>query len=257
MKAVAEIEKPVWGAVSNTEKMEYIAALTEKKILPEYSKCADFMEFFNYLSSQKAFCESSHYYRYLNTFGAIAKEMGEISGKKIIETGGASPILSFLARKNDCFVTESDLRTEIDVETNFADISLSFEVAEHIKDQAAGDFSDVVLFNESGIRSFALELHRATKIGGSLFLTTPNCCSYRAIENAVNHEAPYIFRPHVREYSKAELARIFDSFGIKNYLTQFNFFMLDNQSKFYDKLFEKQGWSTEDRGDDHFFHFTK
>lgn len=257
MKPVLDTAKHSWGAESDTKKAAFIAKMVEQKIIPKYSGCGNFMDFYHYLTNEKAFNTSGNYYRYLNTFGAITQEMGVIAGKKIVETGGASPISTFLARENDCYSTDSDLRIGIDVETSFADIVISLEVAEHIKDQPENNFNDIVLFNGSGIRCFANETHRIIKPGGSLLLTTPNCCSYRAIQNAINHEAPYIFRQHVREYNKSELVDVFKKFNVKNHLTQFNFFMLGNQSLDFDKLFNEQNWSIEDRGDDHFFHFQK
>ena len=118
------------------------------------------------------------------------------------------------------------MRSTFDVGTDFADLVISLEVIEHLKDQPETEFSDVVLFNESGIRSYASEVQRIGKAGADIILTTPNPCSYKAIANAVGHSPAYVFRQHVREYSKTELLRIFDRLTPVHYQSLFNFFMM-------------------------------
>jgi len=73
----------------------------------------------------------------------------------------------------------------------------------------------------------------------------------------VGHSPAYVFRQHVREYSKTELLRIFDRLTPVYYQSLFNFFMMKEVGlrADWEKSFSQMGWSTEDRGDDHFFHF--
>jgi len=94
------------------------------------------------------------------------------------------------------------------------------------------------------------------KPDGDVIFTTPNISSYRSIQNAIEHKAPYVFRPHPREYTKDELLNIFHELD-HNHETMYNFFMLGGITKEWDKIFSKNGWSIDDRGDDHFFYFTK
>jgi SAM-dependent methyltransferase len=255
--SITSNDEPKWGVNNDTKKVKFISNLVQKHLIPKYSNNEEWCDFFNYLSGRHAFASSNHFFRYLNTFGMIVMQLGKITGKTIVETGGASPITSYLARNNRCFATESDLRICLDVDSDFADIVISLEVVEHIKDVPENDFSEIVLFQETGVRSFASEIYRITKPGRSVLLTTPNAASYKAIANAVEHKAPYVFRRHVREYTKDELLGVFCQLDLQHYSTMFNFFMMGDSSKMWDDLFSSIGWPVKDRGDDHFFHFTK
>ncbi|RLA39126.1 MAG: hypothetical protein DRR42_27685 [Gammaproteobacteria bacterium] len=257
MISISPNDEPKWGIINDTKKTKFISSLVQKHLIPKYSDNEEWCNFFDYLSHSHHFVSSQHFFRYLNTFGMIVMRLGEITDKTIVETGGASPITSYLANNNRCFATESDLRVSLDVDSNFADIVLSLEVAEHIKDAPEKNFSDIVLFRETGIRSFASEIHRITKSAGTVLLTTPNACSFKSIANAVEHKAPYVFRPHVREYTKDELLDFFCQLALQHHSTMFNFFLMGDSSKTWSNLFSAIGWSIKDRGDDHFFHFTK
>lgn len=257
MIAISADDKPKWASNIDDKKVEYISKIVHQYLFPKYSSNDQWRRFYEYLSAHDAFVRSQHYYRYLNTFGSIATQLGEISDKTIVETGGASPISTFLAAKNKCFATESDLRMKFDVDSEFADIVISLEVIEHIKDAPEKDISDIVLFRETGVRSFASEINRIVKSDGDVVLTTPNVCSYKAIANAIEHKAPCIFRPHVREYTKEELLKLFSKLDVQYYSTMFNFFMLGDACAHWSDIFTKMGWSVEDRGDDHFFYFRK
>src|SRR5271157_5348910 len=93
----------------------------------------------------------SHYYRFCNTFHLMLASGLDVAGKAVIETGHPCPITEFLAELGaHTSTTRGDLRYAIDSEDACADVLVSFEVMEHIKDQTEKKFDDVVLFNESG-----------------------------------------------------------------------------------------------------------
>ena len=257
MKPISPDWRPTWTTAKDEQKFAFISKLVEEQLVPQYSDSLDWLNFRNFLESNDAFAHSGHLYRYLNTFGLITRQLGEVRGKVVVETGGASPVSIFLSQFNQCFVTEADLRSDFDVGTDFADVVISLEVIEHLKDQPEKQFSEVVLFKESGVRSYASEVQRISKAGADIILTTPNPCSYKAIANAVDHSPAYVFRQHVREYSKAELLRIFDRLTPIYYGSFFNFFMIREVGlrTDWEKSFSQMGWCIEDRGDDHFFHF--
>ncbi|MDO6746394.1 class I SAM-dependent methyltransferase [Gilvimarinus sp. 1_MG-2023] len=239
------------------QKLAHITHLVKKDLTPTYKEFPQWVEFFDFLSSNQVFLTSDHYYRYLNTFGALLQELGEIKNKIIVETGCASPISLYLGRYNECYSTESDLRINLDIESEFADIVISLEVLEHIKDQPEKDIYDLELFHESGAKRYAQEIHRIIKKDGLLVLTTPNPCSYQAISNTLEYKAPSVFRGHVREYTKHEILSLFSNMHLFTYTTQFNFFMLGNKRNDWLKLFRQNHWDTSDRGDDHFLLFKK
>jgi len=248
MKEINKEMTPQWSIKPNPKKEKAIATVVKRQLLPKFRSNPVFVEFFDYLNALPEFTSSSHY-----------SQAGiELAGLNIVEVGGASPISTFLAQHNRCFITESDLRVEVDIDSQFADLVLNFEVIEHIKDKPENALSDVVLFQESGVRTFASECDRVLKPGGTMIATTPNCVSLRAIENAIDQRPPYIFRPHVREYSIEELIDIFSGLDMVHHETMFNFYHLSDQSrKKWNQIFRSQGWSTENRGDDHFVVFRK
>ena len=257
MKTIDPDWRPAWSTTRDEQKFAFVQNLVEKQLAPRYSDNADWLNFRNFLETNEEFAYSSHFYRYLNTFGLLTRQLGELRGKVIVETGGASPLSVFLSGFNQCVATEADLRSDFDVDSGFADLIISLEVIEHLKDQPEKQFSEVVLFMESGVRSYSAEVKRIAKPDADIILTTPNPCSYAAIAKAVEHSPAYVFRQHVREYSKAELLRIFDGLTPIYYESVFNFFLLSEAGlrEEWVKNFSQMGWDTEDRGDDHFFHF--
>ena len=258
MKKIDRNMKPEWSVEPDSTKEKWIMGLVNQQLVPRFGDIPIFMEFFDYLNSHSNFKSSAHYYRYLQTFGLISQIGIDLKSLKVVEVGGASPISTFLSRYNSCFNTESDLRSQIDVDDEFADLVLSFEVIEHLKDQPEKNFDEIVLFQESGVKTFASECYRVLTPGGNLIATTPNCVSYKAIERAINQQPPYVFRPHVRDYSKEELVDIFADLNMVVHETMFNFFFLsDVDQKNWDQVFQAQGWPTTDRGDNHFLVFRK
>ena len=46
------------------------------------------------------------------------------------------------------------------------------------------------------------------RVGGFIFITTPNVCGYRAIANVLHEEHPYTYQPHVRELTRKQLIEL-------------------------------------------------
>jgi SAM-dependent methyltransferase len=257
MKPAGSIDNRKFGKRIAEEKFSFL----RKVFLTEY---ADFLKenkdasaFFEYVEANETSQRAPHYYRYLATMMKILKCHGMPRGLRIIETGDASPLLLFLAAENECFTSESDLRIKLDAEDASADIILSFEVLEHIKDMPEKRFDEVVLFQESGARQYASEMHRSLKPGGSLFLTTPNVCAASILIPYLKGEPPVVFRPHVREYSRTEITGLFGDYDVAHYESFNSFFLIGAPANKHVDAIAQMGGDTADRGDDHFFHFKK
>ena len=87
-------------------------------------------------------------------------------------------------------------------------------------------------------------------------MTTPNPNSYKTIMDSVNYQDNYIFRKHVREYTRNELLEHFADLNEAFYASMFNFFLLGDNKKIIED-FDALGWDNEGRGDDHFLIFLK
>ena len=259
MKAVSQLDVPKKvRTYDNEKKSNFIKSIVRDELIPNFEQLTQFEEFFSYMNSSECYKDSMHYFRYINTCGEIMSSFQEIKNLNIIETGSASPLTIFLSDNNSCYKTESDLRIKIDAENNFADLVFSFEVLEHIKDIPEESFDEVVLFQGSGAKQYAKELTRVIKPGGFLVLTSPNPNSYQVISNTINEKPPYIYRPHVREYTRTEVLELFSDLELVSHKTLFNFFMLSARARRQmNELFDKMSWSKENRGDDHFFVFRK
>jgi SAM-dependent methyltransferase len=238
------------------EKWDYLKSIRANEVdhqsTPQIYK--DFVAFLDQRPDTAA-----HYVRYCQTFLAMAPYLGRASELRVLETGGFCDITRFLKTRNfQCRGTKSDLRYSIDAEDASADILLSLEVIEHLKDQTETKFEDVVLFRGSGISCYASEIKRVLAPDGLLILTTPNPCSARVLELLIGHKAPMIFRPHEREYTGDELVQIFCELELVERRTHNSFFHLGRtiQGK-WRRIFQDNGWDFSARGDDHFIVFRK
>ena len=260
MQRLSDTNVSSWSVSADDARMakfEFLMKEAQRRYPPAKYRNTPVARFMDFLCSNDSYKYSQHLLRYVTTFGAISRTRPDMRNLTILETGGSCPILDFLNGDNACYATESDLRLEIDAPDDFADVLFSFEVIEHIKDRPEQTFNDIVLFRETGIRSFVREIHRVLKPGGLVFITTPNAASLKVLENLLAHQPPMVFRPHVREYTRAELETLFDAFEVVDYESQFNFFSVAGAPPRRTRIFETLGASTADRGDDHFFCFRK
>lgn len=246
MKKVQPDTKANWAVKEDDVKFDFLSNIMRADF--DLDNC----DFYDYLSGNPHFKYSAHFKRYYDTYKCIEKAIGVPKNKKILEVGGASPISVFLCQNNEIFETESDLRYTIDCGDNELDLIFAFEVVEHIKDQDHESFDDVVLFQGNGFEQFAKECRRVLKKDGIMVLTTPNPNSYHAISCGIDFKDTYVFRSHVREYTRDEILKVYGGFKETYYDTRFNFFMLGPIREHWRKLFESNGWATSHRGDDHF-----
>ncbi|RUQ75268.1 methyltransferase domain-containing protein [Azospirillum doebereinerae] len=198
--------------------------------------------------------------RYLKTWDLIARNL-DLSGKTVAETGHLSGLSEYYRSVGQPVAAiDGDFRYRMDAEDASADILFSFEVFEHIKDQDHKHFDDLVLFNFTGVRAFAAEMHRVLRPGGQLVLTTPNACSLINAFKLCNNEPPWLYWPHVREYSSKEVIEICGNAGfvLEFFDTMYAFHYLapDFEHDLH-KYIGSTGASIDHRGDDMFFVFRK
>jgi SAM-dependent methyltransferase len=149
------------------------------------------------------------------------------------------------------------LRYAIDAADESFDLLLSLEVLEHIKDQTEKVFGDIVLFNGSGAQKFVDEIWRVVRPGGLVILTTPNPTCLLALIKLIGYEPPMVYRPHVREYTKGEICKLFDKFKLVKYCSFFAYGYIGIGEQKAREYVERLGWDPADRGDCHFFVFQR
>lgn len=175
----------------------------------------------------------------------------------VLETGGASPLVEFLAGQYDVFQTEVDLRLSLDAADASVDLVLSLEVLEHLKDRPDETFDEMVLFRSSGALTYASEIARVLRPGGPLILTSPNALAAINLLRLLEGVVPMVYRPHVREYTRAEIVALFPALEVVHQETCFNFFLMaDGGRNALDRI-EAAGGIKHDRGDDDVFVFRK
>lgn len=213
--------------------------------------------FHAFLNAHPSYRHSAHYYRYLTTFACALPHLAGRDGLTIVETGGSSPLLDHLCATQECHVTTSDLRDALDCPDGCADVVLSLEVLEHLKDRRETTMDEIVLFRETGVRRYAGEILRVLKPGGLLIMTTPNGAAAQVFQNVVEGLPGMVFRPHVREYTHDEVLRLFADLELVEHRTLFNFFHMGDNGAAIIRRIVAAGGSPDHRGDDHFFVFRR
>lgn len=204
---------------------------------------------------------SEHRLRFVLTLDAIRRRV-DLAGRRVAETGHMSGLSQWLTSQGTKVEElDGDFRYAINAPDDTYDVLLSLEVLEHIKDQDHRNFDDLVLFNDTGARTFVREMHRVLRPGGTLILTTPNACSLFCIEQAFEGEAPWLFRPHVREYAPNEVISLATEAGFRlvHFETMYAHQHLDpvDREARLQRYFNGTAHSSENRGDDSFFIFEK
>ncbi len=91
------------------------------------------------------------------------------------------------------------------------DLVISMEVIEHLADVENG-YNATFLF--SGLAHNLLECRRILRDNGTMFITTPNACSYITLHQLLSGCPPMLWDRHVREYTCEELMRFFSDSGL-------------------------------------------
>lgn len=246
-----------WSVVPDEIKHAYLETCFQRHFGHVMAATPGLKDFHAFLNAHPSYRFSAHYYRYLTTFAAAWPHLEGRANLTIVETGGSSPLLDYLRGTHACFVTTTDLRDALDCPDAAADIVLSLEVMEHLKDRRETTMDEIVLFRETGVQRYAQEIARSLRPGGLLIMTTPNAASAQAFQNVVEGHPGMVFRPHVREYVKDEILRIFAGLDMVEHQTFFNFFhMGDNGAALIARIVAAGGNPT-DRGDDHFLVFRR
>lgn len=94
-----------------------------------------------------------------------------------------------------------------------ADLALSLEVVEHLKDQATVGIS--AHWQGSGVFTHLREIARVLRPDGRALLTTPNLASYDGMARLMQGRGPSLFPPHVRELTRRELSFLMEQAGLR------------------------------------------
>lgn len=138
------------------------------------------------------------------------KQIGLQAGMRVLEVGGDGPFTNMLRQfvgptiatiggddgiHNVAHVWSHTVASEFD-------FVLCMEVLEHLKDTpvAPRDY-----WTHDGVINCLRGCYTALKLGGKLFVSTPNVCGYKSIFNLLNEQHPFAYPPHVREMSVWDL----------------------------------------------------
>jgi hypothetical protein len=209
------------------------------------------------------FCQASnfseHYLRNLETYDRVVR-LVDLQGKRVAETGHLSGVSCYF-RENGVSIDEidGDFRYYLHASTAAYDVLFCFEVLEHIKDQDPKNMDESVLWNFSGVYRFFSEMNRVLADGGTLVLTTPNAASLYTTHRCLSGESPWLFHPHVREFTIQQVIDLAAraGFDVVHVDTMYVCFFLEDRSRYLKRYFTDLGFSAENRGDDSFFLFRK
>jgi hypothetical protein len=173
-------------------------------------------EFQGFLDQQEHdFYFRTHKKRYFETYKLVEPYLAGCS--EVVELGGVSPITRFLKDRRHMRVTEivSDLRQPWAVNAEKFDAVFSLEVLEHLHDRLPPEFKlmEFIRFSGTGAQMMFTETFRVLKAGAFLFLTTPNANSIDVVANVISGKHPFLYKPHVREYTPADVEEMATAAG--------------------------------------------
>ena len=167
-------------------------------------KAVTFSEFLE--AQEKGPYYYDHQKRYVETSKFMESwiDFSNLDGKRVLELGGRSPILSYLESRG--VIAEEyteELRNEISLPQETFDVVLLLEVFEHLKDIESQSHNATQCF--TGPKHLIKEIQKLLKPGGVMILTTPNASSLNVFYNFLMKRTPYNYNLHPREYTKAEV----------------------------------------------------
>lgn len=138
----------------------------------------------------------------------------------VLDVGGAGPLSLYLQESTEWIpkMSHTDLRHQLEFESESFDLIICTETIEHIKDVDSNEISDLELFNYSGVTIMLEEFRRVMKPDGLLFLTTPNANSYITLSKWLSGELLLMDPNHVREFSVRDLLRVTSHVGLETEL---------------------------------------
>lgn len=147
---------------------------------------------------------------------------------KILELGGEgffSYLIRYVHPEIDLQSTgDMDLRGSFPFFNESFDMILNMEVLEHIKDLEGSEPIDLVNF--SGMRHVLSECRRVLRVGGKMFLSTPNAASYMNLSLLLINKPPLVDFNHFKELTVSALRDMLETeeFQIDRLETVFVFY---------------------------------
>lgn len=199
----------------------------------------------------------THRFRLIFTINWIQQLIKDMETKNLLalELGAESPVTDIL-KKYIPEVTwqnsKGDLRYPWQENDRRFDLILCTELIEHVSDLPDGlDDS----FLKTGLSALLKECYRTLKVGGYLFITTPNAGSVLHLANALIGQPPWFYLPHVREYTVNEIIPMLSETGFQVERCQTIHCMTSDVRKDYFDVFKmliEYKLQVENRGDDIF-----
>ena len=131
---------------------------------------------------------------------------------RVLELGGAgvsSHVLRGRFPEARLSTPAFDLREPFPLLSESFDVVVAMEVIEHLADL---EYAHATVL--SGVRSCLSEAARVLRVGGRLFVTTPNAASLLVIERVLRHEPPWLYPYHFREFTPRELRILVEGAGL-------------------------------------------
>ena len=135
----------------------------------------------------------------------------QVEGLKVLDLGQygiASYVIQGRFPRNEFTTTTTDLRKPLPYPDDQFDLVLNMEVVEHLADL---EYAHATVL--SGVRHCLSEVRRVLKVGGRMFLSTPNACSLLVIDRALRGDPPWQYPFHFREFTPQEIQILVEESG--------------------------------------------
>jgi SAM-dependent methyltransferase len=132
---------------------------------------------------------------------------------RVLELGGGGMFTALFKRCHPNVEVVSsgfELRQPFPIESAAYDVVLCMETIEHICDVSYHHATTL-----TGVQNCLSEAYRVLKPGGTLFLTTPNAAGAYVIHRALNHQPPWNWEWHFREFTFFEIAKLVTDAGFE------------------------------------------